>query len=234
MREFNRFRVDRRDDHPHADPRPLKQVLRKVEGHSHAAVRGRIARQRPTVQRQPVPGDALHVRHPGIVIHGRVMVLVLLDDGKDPGGRLASGRAGRDRRAQDPAVGVVECDLLTPDRHDRHDRLAGGARRLLLVDLRGTRLLGRGVRDRRCQRGHRREHHSSGRSPPPQRHGGLRRLKSTCHALPRLKCPSAPCVNQLCVDQVSKPLLLARLPATAGDIASSSLAIGGTFRKATL
>jgi hypothetical protein len=38
--------------------------------------------------------------------------LVLLDDSEDAGRRLASRDAGRHRRAQDPAVGVVESDLL--------------------------------------------------------------------------------------------------------------------------
>ncbi len=133
-------RVVRRDDHPHPDPRLVEQLLRKAEGHPHAAVRGRIAGQRPAVQRDAVPGDALHVRHPGIVIHVRAVVLVLLDDGEDAGRRLASLGAGRHRRAQDPAVGVVESDLLGLDRHDRHDRLAGIARRRRLGGWRGARL----------------------------------------------------------------------------------------------
>ena len=52
--------------------------------------------QRPAVQRDAVPGDALHVRHPGIVIEGRVVVLVLLDDGEDASRRLASFGTGRE------------------------------------------------------------------------------------------------------------------------------------------
>jgi hypothetical protein len=62
-------------------------------------VRGRIPGQRPAVQRDTVPGDALHVRHPGIVIEGRVVVLVLLDDGPQRT-ILSSARlvgAGKDR-----------------------------------------------------------------------------------------------------------------------------------------
>ena len=106
--KLDRGRVVRRDDHPHPDPRLVEQLLRKAEGHPHAAVRGRIAGQRPAVQRDTVPGDALHVRHPGIVIHVRAVVLVLLDEGEDAGRRLASLDAGRHRRAQDPAVGVVD------------------------------------------------------------------------------------------------------------------------------
>ena len=141
MREIDRSGVVRRDDHPHADIGLVEQALGEVEGHAHAAVRGGIAGQRSAMQRDAVPGDALHVRHPGIVIHGRVVVLVLLDDGEDAGRRLASGGAGRDRRTQDPALGIVEGDLLALDRHDRHDRLAGFARRHRLGGL--ARLLRR-------------------------------------------------------------------------------------------
>jgi hypothetical protein len=79
--------------------------LGKAEGHPHAAVRGRISGQRPAVQRDAVPGDALHVRHPGIVIDGRVVVLVLLEDGEDarqasrvPWCRSTPARAGSSRR----------------------------------------------------------------------------------------------------------------------------------------
>ena len=154
-------------------------------------MRGRIAGQRPAMQRDAVPGDALHVRHPGIVIEARVVVLVLLDDGEDAGRRLASRGAGRHRRAQDPAVGVVESDLLGLDRHDRHDRLACIARRRRLGGWRGARLSRRGVGGQRRQCGHRRERHNGGMPPTPHRHGGLRRRKSIYHAMPRLKCLSA-------------------------------------------
>src|SRR5207342_17524 len=68
--------------------------------------------QWPTVQCDAVPGDALHVRHPGIVIEARMVVLVLRDDGENTRRRLAAGGAGRHWRAQDPALGVVESDLL--------------------------------------------------------------------------------------------------------------------------
>ena len=98
-----------------------------------------------------MPFDALHVRHPGIVIEARVVVLVLLDDGEHARRRLASRGAGRHRRAQDRSVGVVESDLLAPDRHDRHDRLACLARRRRLGGWRGARRSRRGVGGRRRQ-----------------------------------------------------------------------------------
>ena len=74
------------------------------------AVRGRISGQRPAVQRDAVPGDAQHVRHPGIVIEARAMVLVLLHDAEDAGWRLASRR-----RTPDPKFLAVSIDpaLLT-------------------------------------------------------------------------------------------------------------------------
>src|SRR5262249_60980961 len=80
------------------------------------------------MQRDAVPGDAQHVRHPGIVIEARAMVLVLLDDAEDAGWRLASRSSARHWRAQDPAVGVVDGHLLALDRYDRHDRLPPRAR----------------------------------------------------------------------------------------------------------
>ena len=127
----------------------------------------------------------------GIVIHIRAVVLFPLDDGEDAGRRLASLDAGRHRRAQDPAVGVVESDLLGLDRHDRHDRLACIARSRRLGGRRGARLSRRGVGGQRRQCGHRRERHDGGRTPAPHRHGGSRRRKSIYHAMSRLKCSSA-------------------------------------------
>ena len=196
MGKLDRGCVVRRDDHPHPDPRLVEQLLGKAEGHPHAAVRGRITGQRPAVQRDAVPGDALHVRHPGIVIHVRAVVLFLLDDGEDAGRRLASLGAGRHRRAQDPAVGVVEGDLLGLDRHDRHDRLAGIARRRRLGGWRGARLFRGGVGGQRRQCGHRRERHDGGR---PQR----RIATVDCAVVNRIPmpCPVEMPVRA-CVDQV--------------------------------
>src|SRR5262245_29017528 len=99
MGKFDWLHVSRRDDHTRADADFVKQLLRKAKGHPYAAVRGRISGQRPAVQCEAVPGDALHVRHPGIVIEARAMVLVLLHDAKDAGWRLASCSSARHRRA---------------------------------------------------------------------------------------------------------------------------------------
>ncbi len=184
MRELDGRRILRRNDHPHADLRLVEQVLGETIGHPDAAMRGGIARQRSAMQRDPVPGDALHVGHPGIVIHGRAMVLVLLDDGEDARRRLAARGAGRNRRAEDPAVGVVEGDLLALDRHDRHDRLAGLARRDRLGRL--ARLLGRlGARWQHRERDRSRQGEKRGKPPTPHRQGGLRRRHQVFHATPR-------------------------------------------------
>jgi hypothetical protein len=134
------------------------------------------------VQSDPVPGDALHVRHPGIVIEGRVVVLLLLDVGEHAGWRLASRGAGRHRRAQDPSVGVVESDLLAADRHDRHDRLACLAWGVRFHGLRWLRLLGggsgrRGDYGRQRDRGQ--ERHNGSRGPPPQHLGSRARAGKT-------------------------------------------------------
>ena len=190
MGELHRLGVIRRDDHPHSDSRLVEQFFGKAKRHPHAAVRGRIAGQGPAVQRDAVPGDALHVRHRGIVIHVRVVILFLVDDRKDAGRRLASRGAGRHRRAQDPALGVVQRDVLGLDRHDGHDRLAGIARGGRLLDGRGARLFRRGVGGQRRQGGHRRERHNGRRNPTPRRHGGSRRPGSICHVMPWSKCLS--------------------------------------------
>ena len=154
-------------------------------------MRGRIAGQRPAVQRDAVPGDALQVRHPGVVIHVRAVVDLFIDNGEDAGWRLASLGAGRYGRAQDPAVGVVENDLLRLDRYDRHDRLTGIARRRRLLGLRGARLFRRGVGSQRRQRGHRRERYDGSRPPMAYCRGGLRRRQSIDHLPLRLKSLSA-------------------------------------------
>ena len=190
MGKLDRLRVTRRDDHTRADADFVEQLLRKAKGHPHAAVRGRISGQRPAVQRDAVPGDAQHVRHPGIVIEARAMVLVLLHDAEDAGWRLASRSSARHRRAQDPAVGVVDGHLLALDRYDRHDRLARVARGRLLGGMLGTGLAGRGVggrsRSQRRQGGRGRERHNRGGCPSPDYLGGLGRRASICHAISRL------------------------------------------------
>ena len=43
-------------------------------------------RARPAVQRDAVPGDAQHVRHPGIVVEARAMVLFFSTTLKTPAG----------------------------------------------------------------------------------------------------------------------------------------------------
>jgi hypothetical protein len=41
------------------------------------------------------------------------------------------------------------------------------------------------------QCGHRRERHNGEKPPTPHLHGGSRRHETICHAMSRLKCPSA-------------------------------------------
>jgi len=57
------------------------------------------------------------------------MLLDLLDDAEDSGGRLAPLRAARHRRPQDPPLGVIDGDPLVAERNDGHQRLAGAAPR---------------------------------------------------------------------------------------------------------
>ena len=90
VRELDRSRVVRRDDHPHADPRLVEHLLGKVEWHPHTAMRGSISRQRAAMQRDAVPGQALHVRHGGVVVEARVVIEILLEHGEDAGRRFAA------------------------------------------------------------------------------------------------------------------------------------------------
>ena len=54
-----------------------------------------MARQPTGMQRDPVPGQPLHPRHRGIVVHVRVVLGLLLQDGEQADRRLVVTRAGR-------------------------------------------------------------------------------------------------------------------------------------------
>src|SRR5215216_4174477 len=56
------------------------------------------------------------------------MLRFLMDDAEDAGRRLASLLAARYRCPQNPAVGVINGDLLVAQRNDGHDRLASRSR----------------------------------------------------------------------------------------------------------
>ena len=108
-----------------------------------------VPRQRPAVQGNARPGEALHVRHEGIVIEVRVVLGVFLEDAEDAGGRLTALLAARYRRPHDRAFVVVDRDLLVVQRNDRHDRIAGRTRRHRLVfpNFCGLRKIARGCQD---------------------------------------------------------------------------------------
>ena len=74
MGDIDGRHVTRRHDHPHAQAGRVEQACGEVEGHPDAAVGRRISRQEAAVERDARPGDALHVRHVGIVIKVRVVL----------------------------------------------------------------------------------------------------------------------------------------------------------------
>jgi hypothetical protein len=182
--DFDRDHVARRDDHAHADPRLLEQALGEAVGHADATMRRRMSREGAAVQSDARPGDALHAGHGGIVVEVRVMLRLLLEDAEDAGGCLASLLAARHWRAENPAVGVEDRDLLALQRHDRHDRRAGGALRDRLDRALGMSAGGaRGItrRDRRGETG--RGNHGQSRGPPG-RLSGLRVRETRGHTRP--------------------------------------------------
>jgi len=113
-----------RHNHAHAQLSCVEQTFGKVVGQPDAAVRRRISRQNSTMESDARPGDALHVRHVGIVIMVGVVLGFFLNDAEDTGRCLASLLPARHRRSQGPAVGVVDSDPLVAKRNDGHDRLA--------------------------------------------------------------------------------------------------------------
>ena len=154
-----------RHDHPHSQPGRTEQVCGEVEGQPDAAMGRRISWQEAAVERDARPGDALHVGHVCIVIEVRVVLRFLLDDAEDAGGRLASLLAARNRRPQDPPVGVIDGDPLVAQRNDGHDRLAGGARPNGLDRVFAPSACGAGRFSRSDQRGQ--THNGKTRGPHP-------------------------------------------------------------------
>jgi len=156
-------------------------------------VRQRKPGSGPPCSAMPFSGKALHVRHPGIVIEARVVVLFLLEDGEDAGWRLASRDAGRHRCAQDPAVGVrkkvtrwVLIDTIamsgSPASRGAVASVGGAGRACLAAASSGHSAVSAAIAASVAMAG------------GPQRRiapVGLRRRKSIYHAMPRFEmaCP---------------------------------------------
>ena len=100
------------NDHAHAHLGDVEETTGKFERQADAAVRSRMPRQHPAVERDARPGEALHVGHERVVVEVRIVLRLFFEDAKDAGGRFAAFLAGRYRRAQYPAFGVVDRDLL--------------------------------------------------------------------------------------------------------------------------
>ncbi len=168
MGELNRRHIAWRHDHPHAHRGRAEQLFGKVEWQPDTAMGRRTSRQHAAMERDARPGDALHVRHEGVVIQVRVMLLDFLDDAEDPCGCLASLRAARHRRPQDPPLGVVDGDPLAAKRNDGHGRLACAARLNGLDRALALAAFGGRIVPRRDQQGQTRNDKSNDKTCGPQ------------------------------------------------------------------
>ena len=127
MLDKSRRYVARRHNHAHAQLGQIEQMCSEGKRQTNAAVRGRISRQQTTVQSNARPRKSLHMGHVGIIIQVGVMLGVFLNDAKDTNRRFASRLTARNGRSQDPAIRIVNCDLLTAQRDDSHNWLASTA-----------------------------------------------------------------------------------------------------------
>ena len=125
---------------------------------------GRIARKSAAVQRDAVPGQALHERHGRVVVQVGAVVRFLLQDCIDARRCLVPGPTGRHRGDADRYAVAVHRRSLRPEVHD-HDHGTAGC------NLRGPEILARSKPRRSLRHGaggqrrrfrHGREHKKEG------------------------------------------------------------------------
>jgi hypothetical protein len=113
------------DDHRRSHLRHAVEVLGKFGRKAHAAVAGGIARQVAGMERDPLPGQPLHMRHRRILELARIVVLGLLQDGENAGRRLEAFLARRASRDTDENAVAVDEAALLGDRNDDGDGAFG-------------------------------------------------------------------------------------------------------------
>ena len=96
------------DHDGHSGARQAIEKLGEAGRHPDAAMRCRITWQMAGMERDPVPGEPLHVRHRRAVIFGRMMDDLLLEDGKYARRSAVSGAPGRDGRGADRHAVAIE------------------------------------------------------------------------------------------------------------------------------
>src|SRR5262245_36676919 len=109
---LNRPNIVMRDNHTRAALREVKESNGKVIFQANAAVRRRISRQVAGMQRDPRPGDALHIGHGGSAINIRTMPFFLTDDAEYAERRWMTGNSRRYGRACDQCPIVIKRDPL--------------------------------------------------------------------------------------------------------------------------
>ena len=112
------------------DPGHPPKLGRELVRQPDAAVRRRIAGHDAGMQSHAGPGDALHVGHRRIGVDVGAVEPVLLNDGKDAGGRSVPGHAGRHGALRDQPVAAVDPDALLGERDDGEDGAGFGLGRL--------------------------------------------------------------------------------------------------------
>jgi hypothetical protein len=109
------------EDHRRSDLGDGVEVVGEVGRQVNAAMRVWIARQIADMERDPFPGELLHVRH-RFAIRGRSVHLGLVEDGEDAGRRRMSRLAGGAGRHADQDAVAKDEDELPRDQDDDGDR----------------------------------------------------------------------------------------------------------------
>ena len=118
MGEDGRSHIFARDHHSETELGHAEYLFGKLVGQADAAVRGRISWQRPGMQRNARPSNALHERHRRVVVAIGIVLCLFLQDAEYTCRRLVVVTTAGDRSPQNGTLRVVESDSLLGQRDD--------------------------------------------------------------------------------------------------------------------